>query len=519
MPDPAAINQIVDRGANAAARGARTAQSATNEDAHGAGPFDVWTHTGEGFSTAPGHTTALPDELVKLAIGLLNKPIGPIQCRTSVDAIQAAMGQQFGATKEAAADIGKANGPLATAGAIMNTLTNLEQTISIPLSAIPFPALPAIRILDVAYGLPHAHNHPPNLDPPGPPVPLPSVGPVLPIPFVSGASTVLINGMPAGRCGDIGVGIWCGGFFPFYEIFLGSSSVWIEGMRAARLAVDITKHCTFTSPKPNDPPMGPMIGATLTASSNVVIGGIPMPSLTMMAIAGATKLLFKGIGKVVKGVQDWAKAARAAQIAEADAARVARAAQIAEEEAARAARAADQVAKLERDGAIVLKGTPEEVAAMREDLQKIASTKAGRDLLDHIAENKVLNDTKVEIEVLPESDYYENGGTGPNAYRPKQVPLGTPADSQVFYGPGADYPVGAGEPDENFPMQDSPSDVALYHELFHADNYAAGTNFKHLPPSDSWFAPDREEEGAVNSENLYRRERGLTQRQRYGHLP
>jgi hypothetical protein len=303
-----------------------------------------------------------------------------------------------------------------------------------------------------------------------------------------------------------------------YEIFLGSSSVWIEGMRAARLGVDITKHCTFTSPKPNDPPMGPMIGTTLTASSNVVIGGIPMPSLTMMAIAGATKLLFKGLGKVVKGAQDWAKAARAAQIAEADAARAARAAQIAEEEAARAARAADQVAKLERDGAIVLKGTPEEVAAIREDLQKIASTNAGRDLLDRIGENKVLNDTKVEIEELPESAYLENGGRGPEAEH-ATVPPGTPTDTTVRYGAGADYPVGAGEPDENFPMQDSPSDVALYHELYHASNHGAGTNFSHLPPSDIDFATTREEEGAVNSENLYRRERGLTRRQNYYHLP
>jgi uncharacterized Zn-binding protein involved in type VI secretion len=439
--------------------------------------------------TAPGQTTPIK-----------------LQSGTSVAAVPAAMGQQFGATKDAAADIGKANGALATVGAVMNTLTKLEQTISIPLSAIPFPALPAIRILDVAYGLPHAHNHPPNLDPPGPPVPLPSVGPVLPIPFVSGASTVLINGMPAGRCGDLGVGIWCGGFFPLYEIFLGSSSVWIEGMRAARLGVDITKHCTFTSPKPNDPPMGPMIGTTLTASSNVVIGGIPMPSLTMMAIAGATKLLFKGLGKVVKGLQDWAKAARAAQIAEAD--------------AARAAQIAERVAQLERDGAIVLKGTPEEVAAMREDLQKIASTQAGRDLLDHIAENKVLNNTKVEIEVLPESDYYENRGPGPHAEAEvKGLPVGTPVNSTVRYGPGADYPVGAGKPDAMFPQKATPSDAALYHELAHADNFGGGTNLRHLPSSDTAFAPHREEEVVINSENRYRRERGLTLRQRYAHLP
>ena len=79
--------------------------------------------------------------------------------------------------------------------------------------------------------------------PPAPPVPLPSTGPVIPIPYASGAATVLINGMPAGRCGDMGMGVFCGGFFPMYEIFLGSSSVWIEGMRAARIGVDITRVC------------------------------------------------------------------------------------------------------------------------------------------------------------------------------------------------------------------------------------------------------------------------------------
>jgi hypothetical protein len=78
------------------------------------------------------------------------------------------------------------------------------------------------------------------------------------------------------------------------------------------MVVDITKHCIFTSPKPNDPPMGLPIGFTFTASTNVVIGGIPMPSLTMMAIAAATKLAFKGFMKAVKAV----RAFRAVQIAD-----------------------------------------------------------------------------------------------------------------------------------------------------------------------------------------------------------
>ena len=55
----------------------------------------------------------------------------------------------------------------------------VEQLISLPLSAIPFPAFPAVRVTDMDVGLPHAHMHPPNLTPPNPvPVPLPSTGPV-----------------------------------------------------------------------------------------------------------------------------------------------------------------------------------------------------------------------------------------------------------------------------------------------------------------------------------------------------
>ncbi len=76
-----------------------------------------------------------------------------------------------------------------------------------------------------------------------------------------------------------------------FEIFLGSSSVWIEGMRAARIGVDITKHCVFSSFKvaPGDPPLGVPIGTTVTASPNVIIGGVPMPSLMAFAVGVAMK--------------------------------------------------------------------------------------------------------------------------------------------------------------------------------------------------------------------------------------
>src|SRR5262249_52675742 len=152
---------------------------------------------------------------------------------------------------------GDSSGPLGLLGQAMGAVVAIEQQLSTSLNAVAkvLPSFPAVRIMDIDIGLPHAHDHPPNLIPPAPPVPLPSVGPIIPIPILSGANQTLINGLPAARCGDMGLGIWCGGYVPMYEVFLGSSNVWIEGARAARVGVDITKHCVFSSPEPSDPPM------------------------------------------------------------------------------------------------------------------------------------------------------------------------------------------------------------------------------------------------------------------------
>jgi hypothetical protein len=126
---------------------------------------------------------------------------------------------------------------------------------------------------------------------------------VIPIPILSGATHTLINGMPAARCGDMGLGIWCGGYFPMYEIFLGSSNVWIEGCRAARVLCDITKHCIFTTPKPSDFPLYTFLGLTMTSSPNVIIGGVPMPSLTNIAVGVAFKAVFAGVGRILRGLR------------------------------------------------------------------------------------------------------------------------------------------------------------------------------------------------------------------------
>jgi len=103
------------------------------------------------------------------------------------------------------------------------------------------PSFPAARLwVDMVFGWPHYHMHPPNLTPPAPPIFLPSIGPAI----LSGALNVLINGFPAARCGDVGFGAWCGGYYPLFEVFTGSSNVFIGGARASRMLIDFTRHCS-----------------------------------------------------------------------------------------------------------------------------------------------------------------------------------------------------------------------------------------------------------------------------------
>lgn len=272
--------------------------------------LDVWTHSYDGLAAGMHDFAADPagfvrnhaEQEARLQEAMASQhweSSTAEQARASMSAQYDALAQQVGsftAPVEEADGTTRPKTALEYVGQTFQMLTAAEQILSTVVSVIPFPAFPAVRITDRDIGLPHAHGHPPNTPPP--PIPFPSMGPVIPIPFVSGAAQTLINGMPAARCGDMGLGIWCGGYFPMYEIFLGSSNVWIEGCRAARVLCDITKHCIFTTPKPSDLPLYTFLGLTVTSSPNVVIGGVPMPSLTSMAIGATIKAAFRGLKKV-----------------------------------------------------------------------------------------------------------------------------------------------------------------------------------------------------------------------------
>lgn len=534
---------------------ARQQATAADDQAGTASGFDVWSHTAAGMGDRMSEDPDATDRaLAEGASGEWARAdsaaMGESLDRQAADALkefQLLTGQREPEEGEAAPE-----GFLGGVGATFGVLTSLEQMISAPLSVLPFPAFPAIRVTDMDVGLPHGHTHWPNV-PPTPPAPLPSTGPIIPIPFLSGATTTLINGMPAARCGDMGLGVWCGGYFPMYEVFLGSSSVWIEGARAGRLLVDVTRHCMFSSPKPQDPPLGPMVGMTVTSSPNVLIGGVPMPSLLDMAMGAAIQGLFKGISKAVKKV----KAARAARAGDDMAAQAARntsgsgatlprptkdsywrrlltaSGDDVGEAIRRRARARQLVDGMMHDGKIRVGGDDAFQDLVVEDLYLMASTRTGRETLERIGRT----DHDTYIDPLTE---YRAKSNKPNAGpcagpRGKGASFdeaaGTPgggSDSTVYYDPATSS------------SPNTPPDATLNHELGHAANNAEGMNRggaspevldqPHMTPDQRAAMPrddlaldDRwthlEEQNVIrNQDNPYRAETGLPQRFGHGDL-
>jgi len=122
-------------------------------------------------------------------------------------------------------------------------LINTGIAVSTNFISQALPSFPAATLGALYVGIPHSHAHPPSLIPPAPPVPLPSLGPVT----LGTCISVLICGLPAARAGDIGIAPTCGGFYPVFEVFTGSSKVFIGGGRAARM-LDLCKACQAPGP-------------------------------------------------------------------------------------------------------------------------------------------------------------------------------------------------------------------------------------------------------------------------------
>ena len=414
-------------------------------------------------------------------------------------------------------------------GAAFNFMTSVEMALTAPLGAIPFPAFPAVAMGAAGMGIPHAHPHPPNLVPPAPPVPFPHVTMLLKIPILSGAMTTMVAGKPAARCGDMGVEIWCGGYFPMCEVFLGSCNVWIEGARAARVGVDITKHCIFTTPKPSDPPLGPMVGMTMQPEMNVMIGGVPLPSLTSLAIGAAFKALFKGLGKLGAAIGR-TKAGQAVA------------------NSVRNFRAQRYVNSLLRSRAVVLHGDDAFNAAARRDLARLAATRSGRELLSDLAgtgkrvdlhppshHNNLFPGTPWNGPYAMPQNYAASGlqlvpdnsgpfqqvfdpATGNRTYPNQRMSVrdvGPGSSTDIVYDPTGTHPNHGATPN-------SPSDVILGHEMNHARNNAHGRRANEIAmPDNNWQNSwqDLEEHNTVGFENQYRSERGLPPRPDYSVLP
>src|SRR5262249_57415217 len=71
---------------------------------------------------------------------------------------------------------------------------------------------------------------------------------------------------------------------------------------AAGVAVTTTNPSIVRTPRRGGrgaPPIGSMFGFTITASTDVAIGGIPMPSLSAKVMGAAFGALFKKLGKAL----------------------------------------------------------------------------------------------------------------------------------------------------------------------------------------------------------------------------
>ena len=211
-------------------------------------------------------------------------------------------------------------------------------SLTAPIAAL-FPSLPAVTLLGMHLGPPHTHTPPAVVDSAGPARPPSEHRLSRRQPDRSRSSWAaclpLVRAISGSR-------VTCGSLAPPFEVFTGSSNVFIGGARAAR-TLDITKHCNPTSMGPfaiamgaagvvaggagavasggdyaaaqagadaavlalkllcgKDPGIPPGMGALVGPPiANVLIGGFPCPPIGEMALGA----LLKALGKAAQAVR------------------------------------------------------------------------------------------------------------------------------------------------------------------------------------------------------------------------
>jgi hypothetical protein len=241
-----------------------------------------------------------------------------------------------------------------------------------------------------------------------------------------------------------------------------------------------------------------MIGTTIgPGSSNVLIGGIPFPSLFSLAVAQAFKALFKVGGAVFRRLT-----------------------------------AKSRIQALINRGRLRVNGGPPWSTQVMDDLERIARTRAGRELLDRIDRGGKM------VDIHPYSGWAP-GPHGPvwwgphNAYA---MPVGPNAGDALM-----DMPTGLRMPGSDSVVSHSPanwanhappgsvhphpgttSDGILFHELNHTANNSQGVS--RVDGSSTAHGWDQrwsnfEEYSTVAADNGYRAETGQGIRNAYNHLP
>jgi hypothetical protein len=279
--------------------------------------------------------------------------------------------------------------------------------------------------------------------------------------------------------------------------------VWIEGARQARGITDISKHCIFSSPRPSDPPIGPMVGMTIAGATRTLIGGVPMPSLLSLALGALFKGLFKGLGAVIKKLRTPAVTLRRfldyATIHGDDAFKKA-----VTNDLGRMARTAEGRSIMNR---IMNRGNELHIHAPTDTAVAADFAQYG----DHCA--PMGNNGHVGMVPDPNGPYVAKFSDG-NMYPVSTTGPGTGEGSRIAYDPAA-------HPGPTHP--DTPSDVVLAHEMNHAANSAEGNGQGALKDPDPQWQRDwtnHEEKNTVGAENRYREQRGgVSQRENYGALP